>query len=265
MNSSRPPRTASPRVEYPKAGYVTARTAATAKGKRSSKIFIPENAPSSEEVGILKREKHNLIQEKSLLKAKITRLIDITKHPNRYSARQNTDQNSLEREYRQVEQLSAYKRAEIASLNASDLAAIVNELQEECLMLHMELIRVKSEKNKTDQELKQVSKQLQEAKAQFHPDLERKQKRIIHELEKQISEQKIRNGKIKAKLEDKENEMLDNKQDEASLIIQKTIQDLEQKIRNEQDEIQRIEEEMKQMDEEKNKEINDLQQQLSSL
>ena len=94
----------------------------TNPGRRTTRMVALETPPSSEEVNILKREKHNLIQEKSLLKAKITRLIDITKHPNRYTPRQNSDQNALEKEYKQVEQLSAYKRAEIASLNASDLA-----------------------------------------------------------------------------------------------------------------------------------------------
>ena len=237
----------------------------TNPGRRSTRMVALESPPSSEEVNILKREKHNLIQEKSLLKAKISRLIDITKHPNRYNPNQKSDQNSLEKEYKQVEQLSAYKRAEIASLNASDLAAIVNELQEECLMLHMELIRVKQEKGQTDQELRQVTKQLQEAKLQFHPDLEKKQKKIIHELERQITDQKMRNGKIKAKLDCKENELLDNKPDEATMIVQKTIQDLEQKIRNSQLEIERIDDEMKQLEEDKAQEISDLQHELASL
>ena len=262
MTGKRSTRTFSSRERSPR---IHTRPVTTNPGRRSTRIVALETPPSSEEVNILKREKHNLIQEKSLLKAKITRLIDITKHPNKYNPKQNSDQNSLEKEYKQVEQLSAYKRAEIASLNCSDLAAIVNELQEECLMYHMELIRVKQEKSQTDQELKQVTKQLQEAKIQFHPDLEKKQKRIIRELEKQITEQKLRNGKIKAKLDDKENEILDNKQDEATLIVQKTIQDLQQKIIDSQNEIQRIDDEMRQLEEEKNQEISDLQRELASL
>ena len=241
------------------------RSIVTHQGRRSTRVTASESTPTIEEVSNLKREKHNLIQEKSLLKAKIARLIDITKHPDRYNPRQNTDQNSLEREQKQFEQLSAYKRAEIASLRCSDLAAIVNELQEECLMLHMELIRVRQEKSQTDRELRQVTRQLQEAEIQFRPDLERKQEKIIRELNNQITEQMMRNKRIQAKLADKENQALDDKKDETSIIVQKTIQELEQKIREEQNEIEKIDDEMKQLEEDKNQEIEDLQRELASL
>ena len=235
------------------------------KTRKTVRLFRPETAPSSEEVGILKREKHNLLQEKSLLKAKISRLVDITKHPNRYTPKTNTDQNSLEREYRQVEQMSAAKRSEIAQMNSSDMAAVVEELQEECLMLYMELVRLKSEKQRTDAELKQATKQLQEARVQFSPDLERKQKKKINELQKYITEQKIRNAKIKAKLDEKENEQAENKQDEAQMIVEKTISDLEAQIKAEQDGIAEVEAEIRKLDEEKIKEINELQEKLSQI
>lgn len=237
----------------------------TQGGKRSPRFFSPEDAPTVEEVGILKRELHNLEQEKSLLKAKIKRLVDITRRPETYAAHPSTDPNSLEKEYRQVEQLSAAKRAEIASLNTSDLAAVINELQEECLMLHMELARVVAEKKNTDIELKTVTKQLQEAKAQFHPDLEKKQKKIIRELERQITEQKLRNGKIRQKLDDKENEIMTHKQDEAHLIIIKTIEDLENRIRKEQNDINAIKDDMDRFDSESKQEIAKLRQQLAQL
>lgn len=237
----------------------------TNQGRRSTRNIDFDNVPTSEELRNLKREKQDLAQEKVLLKAKISRLIDITKHPYRYSPRQNTGQNSLEKEQKRLEQLSAYKRAEIASLKCSDLAAIVNELQEECLMLHMELIRVRQEKSKTDREFRQITRQLQEAEIQFNPDLERKQEKIIKELNNQIAEQTMRNKRIQAKLTERENRIYGNKQDEAALIVQRTIEDLEQKIRNEQDEIDRIDNEMRQLEEEKSQEISDLQRELDSI
>ena len=243
----------------------SARIIRTPKTKRGMSNFRDRNSLMSEEVGIMKREKHNLLQEKSLLKAKITRLLDITKHPNRYTPKTNTDQNSLEREYRKIEQLAAAKRSEIAQLESSDTATIVKELQEECLMLHMELVRVKSEKQRTDIELRRAVKELQEANAQFNPDLVKRQERIINELKKQISEQNIRNAKIKAKLDEKESEQAENKQDEAQIIVEKTVADLEAQIRAEQESIAQIENEMKTLDEEKIKEINELQETLSQI
>lgn len=256
---------ASSKHEFPSNPRSARRPVRTVQGKRTGKFFSPETAPTAEEVGILKRERHNLIQEKSLLKAKIKRLVDITHRPETFTSHPSTDPNSLEREYKQVEQLSAAKRAEIAQFNTSDLAAIINELQEECLMLHMELARVVAEKKNTDSELREVTKQLQEAKAQFHPDLEKKQKKIIRELERQITEQKLRNGKIRQKLDDKENEILTHKQDEAHLIILKTIEDLENKIRDEQNAIDKSKDDMRMLDESSKQEINELRLQLSQI
>lgn len=237
----------------------------TVQGKRVPKLIRPDTTPTAEEIGILKREKHNLIQEKSLLKAKIMRLIDITNRPDTYTSRSSADQNVLEKEYRQIEQISAAKRSEISQLNASDLAAVVNELQEECLMLHMELMRLVVEKKRIDTELKTVNRQLHDAKTQFHPDLEKKQNRIIKELERQITDQRLRNAKIRAKLDDKENEMTENKQDEAAQAMQKTIEDLEAQIKAQQAESNQVDEEIRQLEDEKRKEINELNYQLAKL
>ena len=232
--------------------------------RRKNKFFLPENAPTTEEINILKREKQNLIQERSLLRAKISRLIDITKHPEKYSNKTTTDPNSLEREYKQIEQMSASRRAEIAQLVSSDLAAVVNELQEECLMLHMELIRVKSEKNKAEQDLKSVTKQLQDAKYNFHPDLEKKQRKIINDLERQITEQKIRNCKIQAKLDSQEYyDHGEPQKAEGNPFIAQTLIQLDAKLKSEQADVLEIEEETKKIEEEKMREIEELQRKLA--
>lgn len=237
----------------------------TVQGKRTPRLFRPETAPTAEEIGILKREKHNLIQEKSLLKAKIKRLIDITNRPDTYTSRSSADQNVIEKEYRQIEQMSAAKRSEISQLNASDLAAVINELQEECLMLHMELIRLVGEKKNTELELRAVTRQLHEAKIQFHPDLEKKQSRIIRDLERQITDQKLRNAKIRAKLDDRENELSETKQDEAVNIIQKNIDDLEARVKAAQAESKSLDDQMRQLEEDKRREINELQNEIARL
>ena len=99
----------------------------------------------------------------------------------------------------------------------------------------------------------------------FHPDLEKKQNRIIKELERQITDQRLRNAKIRAKLDDKENEMTENKQDEAAQAMQKTIEDLEAQIKAQQAESNQVDEEIRQLEDEKRKEINELNYQLAKL
>ena len=101
----------------------------------------------ADEIAIMKREKQNLIQERCLLKAKIVRLNSKAKHPRQATQVSGIQLNSLEKEIRQVEQMTASKRSEIALIKLSDRAAIVDELQEECLMLHMELIRMRKQSN----------------------------------------------------------------------------------------------------------------------
>lgn len=232
--------------------------------KRKQKFFLPENAPTAEEINVLKKEKQNLIQEKSLLKAKITRLIDITKHPEKYTNKITTDPNSLEKEYKQIEQMSASRRAEIAQLISSDLAATVNELQEECLMLHMELIRVKGEKNKAEQDLRSIAKQLQDAKYNFSPELEKKQRKIISDLERQIAEQKIRNCKIQAKLDTQDfYDYRESQRVEINPIVAQTLMQLDAKLKSEQADVLEIEEETRKIEEEKLREIEELQKKLS--
>ena len=77
--------------------------------KRSS-----ENITTDDIVN-LKREKQNLLQERTLLKAKLARFADINRHP-KDAGRNQQIANSLERQVRTLEQLTASKRAEIAQL-----------------------------------------------------------------------------------------------------------------------------------------------------
>lgn len=232
------------------------------KSYNRGKLFNPENTPTFEEIGILKKEKTNLIQERCLLKAKVARLIDIGKHPNRHVSK-NSDPNILEKEWKHVEQLSAARRAEITQLKSSDLASIVNELQQDCLMLHMELIRVSTEKNRLDAEIREVLKSLQEVKVMYAPDLEIKQARIIRDLEKDIAEQKIKNAKIKMKIEKREFDDHDDEQiNNPKNIVKATFDQLEGKIQEENDEIAKLEMDIKRMEAEQQVELEELQKQI---
>ncbi|EAY14712.1 hypothetical protein TVAG_038180 [Trichomonas vaginalis G3] len=216
----------------------------------------------ADEIGVLKREKQNLIQEKSLLKAKIARLTTRAKKPQSF-ATNSAVQNSLERELHQIEQMTANYRSEIALIKQSDRAAIIDELQEECLMLHMELIRMRSKKSEAEKENKDLQQLLQEKQSEFSREVLSKQKKEIKSLQKEIALQQSRNEIIAEKVQKRENAK--DQPDERVRVISSTISDLDQKIKNEEDETEKSKQEIKRIQEEQGARIKLLEDRLKSL
>jgi len=216
----------------------------------------------SEEIAILKKELHNLSQEKSLLKAKISRLEAVSKKTNKSGMKSKSDQNSLEREYRQIGQMLASKRAEITQINSSDLASIITELHEECLFLHSEIIRVGSAKSAADIELGLILKNLNEAHHCFSREVEIKQRKMIRDLEKQIEEQVIRNSKIRSKFDERENESSNEKIDDPQIIANNLINSLEMGILKKKNDIIAANAALKEMEENRGRVIGELKAQL---
>ena len=139
-----------------------------------------------DEIGILKREKQNLIQEKSLLKAKITRLRNKASKPPQ-KKKQNIQNihgllNNLEVEIKKITQLAASKRTEIETIKQSDRAAVITELQEECLILHQEIIRMKRTNAYMQKQTKDMRNDLMQKQADFSENVYNKQKKERKEL-----------------------------------------------------------------------------------
>ncbi|OHT09947.1 hypothetical protein TRFO_21040 [Tritrichomonas foetus] len=223
--------------------------------KRSS-----ENITTDDIVN-LKREKQNLLQERTLLKAKLARFADINRHP-KAAGRNQQIANSLERQVRTLEQLTASKRAEIAQLIYSDRAAVITELQEESKMLHLELMRLKKTKQETEAELRKVSAELEEACQKYSPAVLTKQQKTIKQLEREISAQQARNEKLKQKIEVMQKDQEANNYDDENAKIQKQIDDLKAKIKEEQQAIAQLDKQMAQMSDEHANEMQELQSQL---
>ena len=218
----------------------------------------------SDEISILKKEKQNLIQEKSLLKAKIVRLTNKAKRPRQSPQKFNIQySNSLEKELRQAEQLTAAKRSEIALIKLSDRAAIVDELQEECLMLHMELIRMKKQKIEAEKQRKEAYKKLVNAQEEYSKEVLANQKKEIAHYIKEIAAQKQRNFAIALKLQKKEEAR--DVPDERTIVMKTSVESIEKSIQQEEEETKQIEEEIKQVTEEQTKRIKELEERLRSL
>jgi chromosome segregation ATPase len=199
---------------------------------------------TTEDIVNLKREKQNLIRERTLLKAKLARYASYNQHPKPYGRNQQIA-NSLEREVHKLEQLTAAKRAEIAQLIYSDRAAIVTELQEESKMLHLELLRLKRVKQETETELKNAAVQLEEASHKYSSAALAAQQKVIKQLEKEVAEQRRKNQVAEEKVV-----KLKDEQEGVGKELEKGQQRLEElriQIRAEQQEIAALDQQMARM------------------
>ncbi|OHT07507.1 hypothetical protein TRFO_24253 [Tritrichomonas foetus] len=195
------------------------------------------------------------------MKAKLARFADINRHP-KAAGRNQQIANSLERQVRTLEQLTASKRAEIAQLIYSDRAAVITELQEESKMLHLELMRLKQTKQETEAELRRVSAELEEACQKYSPAVLTKQQKKIKSLEREISAQQARNEKLKQKINTMQKDQEANNYDDQNAKIQKQIDELKQKIKDEQKAIAQLDQQMAKMSDEHANEMQELQAQL---
>ncbi|OHT13961.1 hypothetical protein TRFO_15728 [Tritrichomonas foetus] len=214
-----------------------------------------------DEIISLKREKQNLTQERYILKAKIARFSDATKRPNPPN-RNIQIANSLEKQVKTLEQLVAAKKQEIADLIYSDRAALVTELQEESKMLHLESNRLKKLKQDTEAELKKLSLELEEACEKYSPQVLNRQGKAIRGVEKEIEMQKARNDKIQKKIDDAIKAQEEQKLQEKHENLQKQIDSLKQKIRQEQNEINGLDRQMRELQENHTNEILEYQSRL---
>lgn len=217
----------------------------------------------ADEIAIMKREKQNLIHEKCLLKAKIVRLNSKAKRPYQQPQVSGIQLNSLEKEIRQVEQMTAAKRSEIALIKLSDRAAIIDELQEECLMLHMEIIRLSKQKSDAEKQRKETYKKLVSAQEEFSKDVLSNQMKEIACLKREIAVQKQRNAVIARKLQKKERSK--GLPDERAKVMQTNIDSIDRAIRQEEYETKQIQNEIKAVTEEQTKLIKELEEKLESL
>ena len=219
-----------------------------------------------DEISVLKREKQNLFQEKSLLKAKIIRLKNkMGKAPQkqRPMSRSHPFQNSLENELKRLKQLSASKRTEIDSIKQSDRAALIGELQEECIILHEEIIRMKYSNKSFNKQTKELHKKLLQTQSEFSESVYSKQKKEINNLHLEIDKQKQRNAVISLKLMKKEHEL--DSSDERKTIMQNSYSEIDNKIKQEQDQVKQIEDDIKTISQKGEERVKELEERLRNV
>lgn len=223
-------------------GIYTPRTQFTAVRNTRESLTV-------DDIVSLKRDKQILLQERSMLKAKLARYASFNRH-SKAPQRNQQIATSLEKQVHTLEQVTATKRAEIAELFLSDKASLITELQEESKMLYLELNRLQKEKQNVESELRSVIAQIEDRNQRYSPAVLQKQQKTIKHLEKEIENQKEKNEQLKTKLQEAEKAKEELKKSEENDQMLRAIEAMKAKIRKEQQEIAVMDRQMEQMKQE---------------
>ncbi|EAX97549.1 hypothetical protein TVAG_006800 [Trichomonas vaginalis G3] len=207
---------------------------------------------SIEEIMELKREKQNLIQERNILRAKITRFADLAKRTNsngsinprnrgksRNAIIANTLQNQIDSLTRQI----AQKRSETQQLMFSDKAVEITELQEEAKMLFMEAMRLEREKKEVELQYKEAQENLERINANYSSSVIAEQSKQINQLEKEISLQRQRNEILRSKISAIKEEQKTKSYIDATEKVKNKIEEIKKKIQAEKEAIRALDQE----------------------
>lgn len=126
------------------------------------------NLISSDEVINLKKQKQMLLKERSILIAKIAR------YESQPYQRTNDSQNkkiadSVDRDVKKLKHVIEEKRKDLEAVSHSDTAFSILETQEESKILHLELVRLKDEKERLQKALASSEKKLDALIEEYSP------------------------------------------------------------------------------------------------
>jgi hypothetical protein len=142
----------------------------------------------------------------------------------------------------------------------SDEAAIINELQKESKMLHLELMRVKQTRQEIETELGEVSTQLDATCRKYSPETHAKQQKLIRQLENEVATRRIKNQATKARVVEMRADH--EVQVEASEQAKQRVGELQTLVNAEQKQIKALNLEMAQMKQRNQDELMAMQAQL---
>lgn len=154
---------------------------------------IPESTKS--DVIALKTEIHDLMRERTLLKANLVRLRDNLKDPRSHAITQGMLTNTAQ-DIKKITDYNASRRSDIAALLASDTAAAVSENQEESLLLYQELLRTSSIRRDAESRLKQINEEINALAHAYSAEKLNHSALKLAQLEAQIVKQQERNASL---------------------------------------------------------------------
>ncbi|EAY00502.1 hypothetical protein TVAG_317870 [Trichomonas vaginalis G3] len=197
-----------------------------------------KDPPTSDAIYELKVEKQRLIEERDLLKVKITRYAEKSK-TKPAPVRNAQIKKSLERQIKSLEDIVQGKKEELHAILTSDKAAQITEYQEELKILYLEVQRLKNSKKEAEIDLKDADDKVQAINSQFSDEVLLKRRRVIRALEKEILKHNNRNERLRNDLEilnqqhqEREESSENNKLKEQILELRKQIKQEKEAIEN---------------------------------
>lgn len=194
---------------------------------------------ATDEITLMKKELQSLIQEKAMLKAKVDRLSNISKHPGeRYANVKNP--GLIASELQRTESYIAKRREEIESLRNSDIANIVREQQREALILYQETKRQQELKFQKESEFHELSRKYDQMVRKYSQNVLDRTNSHIKVLETELEVQNRRVARAKERLRKRKEEIgasmrLSDLRNRSAL--HETIRSLKNRIKQEEAEI----------------------------
>jgi len=195
----------------------------------------------------LKKERQILLQEKQILKAKITRFEDLAKRSKnqpigeRSSTRSKIIENSLQKQIENLERMIEGKKSEINMILGSDSAVVISELQEESKMYHMEIIRLENEKIKAEADYNDSLLKLEYSGVMYTEKNLNSYESKLSQLQRDVEIQKEKNQKLRKKIEIMKAVENDSQILESQQRVKKQIEATKGKIHEEKMRIKEIE------------------------
>ena len=142
--------------------------AASARRATFAKVKKTQDTITIDEINDLKKQKQILLKERSLLIARIARY-EQNPYRNANDAQNKQIADSLEQDIKQLRKAIKDKKDQIDQVTNSDTAASITETQEESKIMHLELVRMKDEKETIQKELSSSQKKLDSLLEEYSP------------------------------------------------------------------------------------------------
>ena len=223
----------------------------SAKPSTSRATFaqIQKNKDSltTDEIVNIKKQKQMLLNERSMIIAKIARYEQLPIHkPNDGQNKRIAD--ALEDDIKQLREIIQEKRNDIENVTFSDTACSITEAQEETKILHLELVRLSDIKGNTMSEIEEAQKKLDELTALYSPQKLWTMERDLDDLRKTVDAKVLSVDKLEfpekySKLV-RESNMREQEENQLRKELLKKIKAMKAKCNDERKKISSLEKEL---------------------
>ena len=159
---------------------------ASARRNTFAKVKKTGQYITTDEIQNIKKRKQILLKERSMLIAKIARYQQ-NPYRNANDSQNKQIADAVEQDIKKLRNAIEQKRKEIEEISNSDRAASITETQEESKILHLELVRMKDQKEKDQKELDKAEKKLDSLLDEYSPTAIWMMEKDLQEYKKKVN------------------------------------------------------------------------------